>query len=347
MSQTGFRVGVSRDLITALRRGLGSFGLDLLEDASGVEWEFLARDTDELDAHAVTGYDALFVERPRVTRATLSDSERLLIVARFGVGYDNVDVAACSAAGAMLTIAPDGVRRPVAVSALTLVLALSQNMLVLDGLTRAGRWDDREHHLGVGLVDRTVGVVGLGNIGEELCRLLAPFDARLIAHDPYVTPHTAAASGAHLVDLEDLLRSSDFVVVCCPLTEETHHMIDAQALSAMKRSAFLVNVARGAIVDQPALEAALRSHAIRGAGLDVFEQEPVASNDPILTLDNVIVSPHALCATDQCLQECGRSACRSILEVAVGRIPPFVVNRDVLAHEGLRARLQSLGGSGA
>lgn len=343
MSQA-FRVGVTRDFLKPDGTlGFGDIGLGLLEQAAGVEWGFLEENTSELRADQVRGCDALLVLAPRVTAATLEGADRLAIVARFGVGYDSVDVEACTRAGVMLTITPDGVRRPVAAAAMTFILALSHKLLIKDRLTRAGRWADKLEHMGMGLTGRTLGVIGLGNIGRELFTLARPFEMRHIAHDPYATPEQAAAVGVELVDLEALLRTADFVCVCCALTPETHHLIDAERIAFMKPSAYLINVARGPIVEQQALTAALRGGRIAGGGLDVFEQEPVDPDDPILTLDNVIVAPHAICWTDECFLGNGRSVCEAILEVAAGRIPRYVVNREVLSHPRSQDTLRQYG----
>jgi phosphoglycerate dehydrogenase-like enzyme len=154
----------------------------------------------------------------------------------------------------------------------------------------------------------------------------------------------AAAGGAglavELVDLDTLLSTADFVVITCALTDETRHLIDARRVARMKPSAYLVNVARGPIVDQTALTAALREGRIEGAGLDVFEEEPIDPRDPLLALENTILAPHAICWTDECFRGNGQSACRSLLEVASGRVPANVVNREVTADPRLRAKLE-------
>src|SRR5262245_62720892 len=164
--------------------------------------------------------------------------------------------------------------------------------------------------MGMGLTGRTLGVFGLGNIGREVFALAAPFGMRHLAHDPYADPAGAAAAGAELVGLEALLRESDFVCLCCALTPATRHLIDARRLALMKPTAYLVNVARGPVVDQAALTEALRQGRLQGAGLDVFEREPIDPADPLLRLDNVILAPHALCWTDECFRGNGVSACR-------------------------------------
>jgi D-3-phosphoglycerate dehydrogenase len=335
-----FRVGLTRDFLKPDGNlAFGDIGLDLLDAAPGVAWEFLAEDARELRADQVRGYDALLVLAPRITEATLAGVDRLALVARFGVGYDSVDVEACTRHGVALTITPDGVRRPVATIVLAFVLALSHRMLIKDRLTRTGRWGERLDHMGMGVTGRTLGVLGLGNIGREVFALTKPLGMRHVAHDPYANPADAAVLGVELLDLDTLLGTADFVCVCCALTPETRHLINADRLARMKPTAFLINVARGPIVDQAALTAALRDRRIQGAGLDVFEQEPVDPDDPILRLDNVIVAPHSLCWTDECFRGIGHSACASIVDVAAGRVPRHVVNRAVLDQAGFREKM--------
>ncbi len=340
MSQT-FRVGITRDVLKPDGTlGFGDIGLSLLEQAEGVEWEFLAENTPTLRGDQVQDYDALLVLAPAVTAETLEGGDRLAILARFGVGYDSVDVAACSKNGVLLTITPDGVRRPVAVSIITFILALSHKLFIKDHLTRNGRWGEKLDHMGMGVTGRTLGLVGLGNIGREVFKLAQPFGMRHLAYDPYVIPEQATAAGVELVDLEMLLRTSDFVSICCALTPETHHLLNAERLALMKETAYLINTARGPIVDQAALTVALREGHIQGAALDVFEREPVDPNDPILKLDNVIVTPHGICWTDECFLGNGKSACQSILDVAAGCIPNNVVNHDALDHPRFQEKLR-------
>jgi phosphoglycerate dehydrogenase-like enzyme len=331
-----FRVGVTRDfLLPDGTLGFGDIGLDLFA-GTGVSWEFLpTADAEVLPEHA-RDYDGLLVLAPKVGARTLDGVGRLQVVARFGVGYDSVDVPACTRAGVLLTITPEGVRRPVAAAAMTFLLALSHKLLIKDRLTRTGRWAEKLQHTGQGTTGRTLGIIGLGNIGRELATLARPFGLRLLAHDPWVSPGAAAEAGVTLVPLDDLLRQADYVCVCCALTPETHHLLNAERLALMKKTAYLINVARGPIVDQAALYEALRDGRLQGAGLDVFEHEPVAPDDPILGLDNVILAPHALCWTDECFNLIGRGAVTSLLDVARGTVPRDVVNRDALAHARLR-----------
>jgi phosphoglycerate dehydrogenase-like enzyme len=319
--------------------GFGDIGLETLSENPRIAHAFLPDCGPELPADAADAYDALLVLGPRVSAATLDSCRRLTLVARFGVGYDNVDVAACTRNNVLLTITPSGVRRPVAVSALALLLALSHKLLTKDRLTREGRWNEKIDYMGVGLTGRTLGLIGLGNTGRELLRIAAPLEMKYLTFDPFVSADIARASGAERTSLESLLERSDFVCICCALTPQTRHLLNSERLALMKPTAFLINVARGPIVDQAALTRALAEQRIAGAALDVFETEPIDPDDPLLKLDNVILAPHAICWTDELFRGNGRAACQSILDVAAGRVPRDVVNREVIEQPGLRAKL--------
>lgn len=287
------------------------------------------------------GYDALILLGRRFGRASAVPA-RLAIVARFGVGYDTVDVPACTEAGIALSITPSGVRRPVAVAILTMLLALAGRLTIKDRLTREGTgYALRSQYMGVGVAGRTLASLGVGNIGAEMFRLARPLDMRFIAYDPFANRAVADELGVELVDIDRVFRDGDFVTVNCPLMPQTRHLVNAEKLAMMKPSAFLINTARGPIVDQVALVSALQQRRIAGAGLDVQEQEPPDPADPLLKLDNVILAPHSLCWTDQCFAGIGASAVRSVLDVAQGRVPEGLVNRDVLQHPRWRARAQT------
>jgi D-3-phosphoglycerate dehydrogenase len=330
---TPFRVGITADVLQS--NGAPIFGLEVLGllDAAGLEWEYMDAAATEVTRADAARYDAICAMLTRVSSASLAGADRRLkLIARFGVGYDTIDVPACTRAGVLLTIAPDGVRRPVATSALTFVLMLAQKVLIKDRLTRSGRWREKLDHIGTGLTGRTLGSIGIGNIGAELFRLAKPLEMNFIAHDPLADPRVAAEVGARLVDLETLFREADFLAVNCPLNERTRGLVDARLIGLMKPGAYLINTARGPIVDERALYAALADGRIAGAGLDVFEEEPIAADNPLLQLDNVVVTPHGICFTDECMRRLAESAFRAALDVAAGRQPPYVVNPEALRH---------------
>ncbi len=327
-----FRVGITADVRQS--DGVPIFGTQVLQllDHPDISWEYMAQPSIDLSPAQAASYDAICAMVTRVTPHSLSGANRRLkLIARFGVGYDSIDVPACTRAGVLLTIAPDGVRRPVATSALTFVLMLAQKVLIKDRLTRAGRWAEKMDHIGTGLTGRTLGSIGLGNIGAELFRLAKPFDMPGIAHDPVADPALAAALGVRLVDMDTLFRESDFLTVNCPLNDQTRGLVSARLIALMKPSAYLINTARGPIVDELALAAALAQRKIAGAGLDVFDEEPVRVDNPLLQMDNVVVTPHGICFTDECMRRLAESAFRATLDVAAGRTPPYIVNPEVLA----------------
>ena len=338
---SAFRVALSADF----RKPDGSpsfpeFDLSPLEEHPRIDLLYLEPEP-EISAAQLADVDALILLTPQVGAASLTPSGRVAMVARFGVGYDNVDLAACSAHDVAVVITPDGVRRPVAVSILTFIFALSGQLFVKDALARRGPagWAEKTVHNGVGLVGLTLGSVGMGNIGAEMFRLARPLDMHFIAHDPYADPTLAADLGVTLTDLDTVFREADFVCVNCPLSDETCRLVNRDRLALMKPTAFLINTARGPIVDQAALTEALQEGRIAGAGIDVFEQEPPDADDPLLALDNVIVTPHALCWTDQLFAGSGAADVRAVMAVMAGRVPTGIVNRDVVDRAGWKARL--------
>jgi phosphoglycerate dehydrogenase-like enzyme len=336
MQDDAFHVGVTRDVL----RPDGSLvfspvGLEALE-RPGVVRSFLDEDRRELAPDQLAGLDALFHFSPVVSAASLEGVERLALIARHGVGLDFIDLDACTARGVAVTITPAGVTRAMASAAVAFVLALSHRLLPRHERLLAGRWSDgRFDLLGLGLTGRTLGVIGYGRIGREVVRLLRPWEMRVLVaqrsdpRDPDVE---------HVV-LDTLLEESDVVVVACPLTPETHHLLDARRLALMKSAALLVNVARGPVVDQVALAEALQEGRLGGAGLDVFEHEPVDPADPILTAPGFVGAPHSLGYWDELFRRCVADACSAILDVAAGRVPRDVANADVLESPVFREKL--------
>jgi len=339
-----FRVALSADFMKPDGTlAYPMFDLSPLTDSPDIDMQFVAPVDGVMPGEALKDFDALILLVPKFDRTSIVPASRLTVVARFGVGYDTVDVPACTDAGIALCITPDGVRRPVAVSIITLMLALAGNLFIKDALTRqaAAGYAQRAAHMGMGLVGRTLGSLGIGNIGAELFRLARPFGMKFIAHDPYVDRKLAEDLGIELVGFEDLFRRADIVSVNCPLSEETRHIVNAERLALMKPTAYLINTARGPIIDQNALRDVLEARRIAGAGLDVLETEPPAADDPILKLDNVIFSPHALCWTDQCFAGNGAADVKAVLDVMHGREPRGIVNREVVAQPAFKSKLEA------
>jgi phosphoglycerate dehydrogenase-like enzyme len=331
MAQAKFRVGITRDNIKPDGKPIFDESAFKILREAGIEYEFLPEIEAELTPETAAKYDALAVMLAKVTRKTVSGpNRRLKLIARFGVGYDTVDVPACTENCVILSITPDGVRRPVATSALTFILMLAQKVMIKDRLTREGRWGERMNHFGTGLSGRVLGSIGVGNIGSELFRLATPFSMKHIACDPYVTQESVAPLGVKLVDMDTLFREADFLCVNCPLSDETRTLVGSRQFGMMKPSAYFINTARGPIVDEKALIEALSANRIAGAGLDVFEREPVSMDNPLLKLENVVVTPHHICLTDECINTVAASVFSACRDLAAGRVPKNVVNQEVL-----------------
>jgi phosphoglycerate dehydrogenase-like enzyme len=345
-SDNRFKVGVSADL----RRPDGTLvipeaDLSLLEDNDQIRVTTLENvGGGHLTAEHIGDNDAIILMLERIDAQSFTDNQPLTAMARYGVGFDTIDTAACTRNDVALAIAPDGVRRPVATTVMGFLLALTLRLPEKDKLTRQSDpgWAVKTNYNGTGLVGRTLGGIGLGNIGAEVFRLAQPFDMKLIAHDPYVDPSIAASLNVQLVGLEDVFRQSDFLTVNCLLNDETRHIVNAERLALMKETAYLINTARGPVVDEPALIAALQNGAIAGAGLDVFEQEPISADNPLVKMDNVILSPHALCFTDQCMRGLGDVDVKVCLDIMQGTVPQSVVNQEVLDQPGFRNKLEAL-----
>src|SRR5262245_27113250 len=242
MARSPFRVVLSGDF----KKPDGSptfpdFDISPLQKQPGVECAYLDR-SDTIRADQVADADALILLTPRFNAGSIHPNGRLGVVARFGVGYDSVDVPACTAANIAVVITPDGVRRPEAVAILTYILALSGKLMVKDRITRDGPagWAKKTDHMGVGLVGRTLGSIGIGNIGAAMFRLAKPLDMKFIAHDPYADADVARSLGIELVDLETVFRRADFVTVNCPLMDSTRGLVNAERLALMKPTAFLI-----------------------------------------------------------------------------------------------------------
>ena len=319
-----------------------SFDLTPLDDPR-IDWSYVPPRNGRMAAADIEGFDALFLLSARFDADSIPGDGKLAMVARFGVGYDSVDVEACTAADIAVVITPDGVRRPVAVAIITLILALAGRLMVKDRLTRRGPdgWAQRSAHMGEGLVGKTLGSLGMGNVGAEMFRMAQPFDMQFIAHDPFADATLAQSLGVQLVSAEDLFRRSDYLCVNCPLTDDTRNFVNAKHLELMKPTSFLINTARGPIVDQAALTRALQDRTIAGAGLDVFTDEPPQAGDPILGLDNVIVTPHSLCWTDQCFAGMGAADVEAVFALLRGEFPSGLVNREITRSESWLSKLKA------
>jgi phosphoglycerate dehydrogenase-like enzyme len=338
-SSGSFTVGLSSDLSDG--RGGFSWGDVAIETLSPLPWRFMDDCGKNFTPESVKSFDAVAFAGPGVRPGSFGDpASSPLIIARFGVGYDNIDLAECTRAGVALTITPDGSRRPVAGAALALILATMHRIHAKSSLLTRHAWNERlSIGLGDGLCGKTVGIIGLGNIATEFLRLIEPFGCQRLAYDPWKKESDVAALDVTLVSLDQLLQEADVVLVMATLTKESHHLINAERLSRMKRSSYLVNMSRGPIIDEEALIDALKQNVIAGAGLDVFEVEPPSESNPLFSMEKVVATPHNIAWTDQLAIGMGRSAFGSIKKISQGEIPDFIVNKDVIQTTQFREKL--------
>ena len=315
-------------------------GLKSLDEMPNVEYEIFPEFLPEVTPEQIRGFDMVISFGPKWTQRTLAGNHQLLCCHRGGVGYDMVDVPALTEAGVMLCITPNAVRRPMATVIITFILALSLRLLTKERLAREGRWTERTRYHGYGLIGKTLGSIGMGNIGHEMFLLAKPFGMKHIAYDPYVTQEAVVDVNVKLVDMDTVLAESDFLNISCPLNEETRHLIREKELRKMKRTAFLINTARGPIVDEAALIKALQQGWIRGAGLDVFEQEPIPPDNPLLQMDNVIVTPHALGWTDEMFITMWNEILSQISQIIRGEVPEGLVNREVWHKSRFQSKMK-------
>jgi D-3-phosphoglycerate dehydrogenase len=296
-------------------------------DALGPDFE--VRHVDGADRAAllpaIADVDAILVRSAtKVDAEALAAAKRLKVVARAGVGLDNVDVAAATQAGVMVVNAPTSNIVSAAELAVALLLASARNISPAHAALRVGEWK-RSKYSGVELADKTVGVVGLGRIGLLVAQRLSAFGVRLIAYDPYVQPARAAQLGVQMMSLEQLLEESDFITVHLPKTKETVGLIDEAALKLVKPAVHIINAARGGIVDEQALYTALVEGRVAGAGLDVYSTEP-CTDSPLFTLDTVVATPHLGASTDEAQEKAGIAVAKSVRLALAGELVPDAVN---------------------
>src|SRR5437660_604117 len=332
----------------------GDIGLDILAQSGYVQVGFFedqrpqAGDSTywrrlyslEVTAEHVARANGIVIFRPWVKASAFAHgAEGLVVLARAGAGYDKIDTEACTANHVVVFNAPDTLTHSTASAALTLLLALAKKLPQQQELVRTGRWDRQSYYFGDDLPGKTLGIIGLGRTGSELARLAAPFHMQVLAYSPSADPLQAGLLGVKLVELQELLRASDFVSLHCRLEKRTRRMLGAEQLRLLKRTAYLINVARGELIDESALVRALGERWFAGAALDVFEEEPLPLTNPLLQLDNVILTPHWLPSTHQAARAMRDVIVRNVLEVAQGRLPENVVNPEVLGHPQFHAKL--------
>ncbi len=328
-----FKVGITKDFLTPDGKlTYDDIGLDVLDNAEGLQYEFLSDHHSPVTPDMLIGYDAIISLAPSYNADSFKGVHNLKAISRFGVGYDMIDLKACSDANVMVTITRGAVNHSVAEATVAWMLALSHRVFEKDKLVRNGNWSQRSNYMGTELRGRTLGIVGVGGIGGKLVQMVKAFDMKPpIAFDPYIDKSRANALGFELVDLSTLMAQSDFISINCPLTDETRNLISDRELSLVKKEAFIINTARGGIINEAALIKILQAKSIAGYATDVFANEPPADDEPLYKLSNVILAPHCIAWTHDLFREIGRKVCSQVVEIASGKIPEDVVNRDVLS----------------
>ncbi len=276
-----------------------SVGTELLQSTPGLEVQQVEKATEEELCRLVADVDAIIVRSAtKITPRILEAATRCKLVGRAGIGVDNIAVPAASRRGVLVMNAPSGNSITTAEHAVSLLMSLARKIPQATASMRQGKWE-KNRFMGMELFERTLGIVGLGNIGRIVAERARGLGMKVIALDPFMTPEAAAELGVELVDKDDLLRRSDAITIHAPLTNHTKNLFDAAAFEKMKRTALLINAARGGIIDEKALFDALSAKRIAGAALDVFEVEPTPADNPLLQLDNLICTPHLGASTNE------------------------------------------------
>jgi len=306
------------------REGLAEFAGDLVS--------YGVLNTPEKIIEACHDADAVLIPGARFTREVIGRLEKCRALVRYGIGYDTIDVPAATEHGVVVVNIPDFCLPEVANHALALLLDAAKKISRQDRWMRSGNWvGGRASFLQpMGQIHgETVGLVGFGQIAREMHRRLVPLDVRVLAYDPYVTQDRVAGLGVTMVDLPTLLRESDYVSIHVPLLDGTKKLINAETLAMMKPTAYLINTSRGPIIDEPALIAALQNGTIAGAGLDVFDPEPPAPDNPLLHMDNVTVTPHTASYADETFRIMMRRVGEEAARALRGQMPNTPVNPQV------------------
>ena len=339
--QPPFRIGIDPGWGDNFEDHLGHFVRRLIDPRGDLRWELIPAPPEEVASpEVIDKYDGLLIRAMPFNATSFAGVERLACISRWGVGFDAIDIEAATRADVMVALTPVAITRAVAETQIALILALAKRLPDLDRRTRAGLWQKDLPIVGIDVVGKTLSSIGLGRIGSEMFRIARGIGfGRLLAYDPYCLESRAQALGVELVDLETAMSQGDFVTVNTLLNSSTRGMISAREFALMKPTAYFINTARGPIVEESALIDALRGDRIAGAGIDVFEQEPPSIDNPLLAMENAIVSPHSMAWTQQGLAGNSRDACRNLLCVAAGQVPSCLANPRAADRPGVRRKL--------
>ena len=309
-------------------------GIELLRSCGDVEVK-TGQAADALVA-SIENYDALVVRsETKVTRAIIEAGTRLQVIGRAGVGVDNINLEAATERGVIVVNAPQGNTIAAAEHTIALLMALARHVPQADASMRAGKWD-RKTYVGTELRGKTLGIIGMGPIGSEVARRGLGLDMRVLAHDPYVLEDRIRSLGAEPSDFEGLIATADFISVHVPMTAATKGMLGEEQFARMKDGVRVLNVARGGIIDEAALAAAVKAGKVAGAAIDVFTAEPIAEDNPLLGDPRIITTPHLGASTAEAQERVAVDVAEQIVDVLAGRPARYAVNAPMLAPETLK-----------
>ncbi len=319
----------SRKIVITEPMPLVNDELRILEKHASVE---VLRSTDhDTIMNKTRDTDVLMVVYAKATADIIENAVQLKGVIKYGVGVDNIDVSKATEKGVVVANVPDYAIETVADHAMGLLLALARNIMIADRSMRGGNWGSWASPpgslLGLDLKGKTLGLVGIGRIGKAVAERAQAFGMKVVASDPYVSQEIANQMRVHLESFDEVIATSDFISLHSPLTEETRGLINTSTISKMKHGVFIINTARGPLIEHKDLVNALRERRIAGAGLDVFQKEPPTVDDPILKLDNVVLTPHIAWYTDEALRRLEMSAAQHAIDLLDGRMPRNIVNK--------------------
>ncbi|UCD23167.1 MAG: hypothetical protein JSW51_08885 [Gemmatimonadota bacterium] len=304
-------------------------GLALLGDSGDFEVVSTAEQPEQLAEQLPRAHALLVRSSTQVTEGTIAVAKNLRVIARAGMGVDNIDVAAATRAGIAVLNTPGANTISAAEHTMALLLALLRNVPQATSSMRSGGWD-RKRFGGAELHGKTLSALGLGRIGRHVVRLAQAFGMRVLAHDPYVSPELARELGITLVPLDDALSQADVVTLHMPLTDDTRKIMNASRFALMKATAVLVNTARGGLIDDAALVAALDAGKLGGAALDVFESEPLAAGSPLRSSEKVVLTPHLAASTVEAQKRVSLEVCESVKRALTAGDVTGAINRTAL-----------------
>ncbi len=316
-----------------IAEALAPAAMELLRSEPG--WTIIASNPKEFRAHLAEAEALIVRSAAKVTAETLAQAPNLRVIGRAGVGIDNIDLPAATECGVLVMNTPGGNAVSVAEHTLALMLSLARSIPQASASTRAGRWEKKKF-LGNELRGKTLGVIGLGNIGAAVVRLARPFGMKIIAHDPYVAPQIASDEGAELVPLDDLYARSDYITLHVSLTPQTNNMLNRAAFARMKHGVRIVNCARGELIDAAALEEAMASGKVAGAALDVFSPEPPPKDFPLFAQENLIATPHIAGSTEEAQEIVSLRIAEQIREYLKSGVAVNAVNLPAVTAEEFR-----------